>query len=354
MRVAFVSMETTRQNDTAGARRFERIARTLADRNHDVRLFCGQFWNEYSDEFLDDGLRYRGVTLGTAPTSFLARLPALLAAYRPDVIHVRPSPAKQVLAAVAGGALARAPVVVEWYGDEDVPEDSRVLSQALERPDRIITPSELVRTQVRERGAPDETTTVVPESIDFSRIEETDPDTDSDIVYARHLDSDANLDDFLLGLAELRTRDWRASIIGDGPLRSEYEQEASKLRIDDRVEFLGSCDRETRIGIYRGAHVFVQTAYREYFPRELLWALACGCVGIVEYQADSSAHELIENYERSFRVTNPQQLADAISDASGYEQLASDEHWLTYDHGEVIERYLDIYRELQQTVGVVS
>ena len=112
-------------------------------------------------------------------------------------------------------------------------------------------------------------------------------------------------------------------------------------------------DREERLSIYRGAHAFVQTAFQEFFATELLWALACGCVGIVEYQAESSAHELIESYERSFRVTNPQQLADAIRDAGRFDRLTVDDTWERYDREQVLERYVDAYRRLTDEFGYI-
>ena len=353
MRVAFVAIETTHQSDSRGNRRFERIARKLAEDGHEVTVFCGQWWDDYTDETVVDGLRYRGVTLGTALTSFVARLPALLATYRPDVIHVRPIPPQQVLAALTGGKLARTPVVVEWFGDE-LTADDRFVRQVVNRPQRLITPSELVRTEVRELGADGDLTRVIPESIDFSRVESVDPADEVDVVYGHPLDGTANLDDLLLGLAEMRTRDWRATIVGDGPLREEYEREVQKLRIDDRVSFVGDCDRDTRLSIYRGAHVFVQTAHREQFASELLWALACGCIGIVEYQAESSAHELIENYERSYRVTSPQQLAQAIVDAAEFDHLTIDETWRSYDHEHVLDHYVEEYEALQADAGLLG
>jgi len=346
MRVAFVAMETSRQHDTPGTRRLERVARLLAERGHDVTVFCGQWWDSYEDEMVVDGVRYRAVTLGTATSSFFARLPVLLARYRPDVVHTRPTPSNQVIASVIGSKAARSPLVVEWYGTEELDPDERATRWAATKPRRVVTPSEFVRTAVRELGATDDRTCVIPESIDFSAIEAVDSAEEVDVAYAHPLDGSANVDDLLLGLAELRERDWSATIIGEGPRREEYEAEVAKLRIDDRVEFAGACDRAERLGIYRAAHAFVQTAYREVFATELLWALACGCIGIVEYQAESSAHELIENYDRSYRVTDPKGLADAIVDAGEFDRLTVDETWLAYDHDEVLEEYLDLYRAL--------
>jgi glycosyltransferase involved in cell wall biosynthesis len=352
MRVAFVSEKTVFHRVTEGRERLHRIATSLAERGHEVTVFCAQWWDGYEEQKERDGVTYQGVTVAPARTSFLSPTPALVAMARPDVVHATPEPPEQVLAAALGGTLARAPLVVEWYGDEDVP-DNRLGRQAATTPARVITPSELVRTHVRERGATGDQTQVIPESIDMETVREVDPDDSADIVYARYLDEEANVENLLLGLAELRQRDWSATIIGDGPRREAIEDQATDLRIDDRVTFAGDLLRQERVALYKGAHTFVQTAYREQFATELLWALACGCVGIVEYQAESSAHELIETYERSFRVTDDQELADAIVEAGQFERMSVDEDLASYDHSRVLERYLSWYRELQEVHGVL-
>jgi glycosyltransferase involved in cell wall biosynthesis len=347
MRVALVAMETAHHRDTRGTRRFDRLARQLADGGHDVTVFCAQWWDEDETVREEDGVRYRGVTLGPALTSFCARLPLLLGGHRPDVVHAAAAPPAQVLAASAGGTLAQAPLVVEWFGDEGLDPDARLTNRAVREPAAILTPSEMVRTEVRELGADDGSVRVIPESIEFEAVAAVEPGDPVDVVFAHPLEDSANIENFLLGLAELRDRGWRATVIGDGPHRDEYETQAAELRIDDRIRFVGECDREERLAIYRGAHAFVQTAYREQFPTELLWALACGCVGIVEYQARSSAHELIENYERSFRVTDPQELADAIVSAGEYNRLTADDTWAEYDHAAVRQEYVEAYDWLQ-------
>ncbi|MCU4719362.1 glycosyltransferase family 4 protein [Halapricum hydrolyticum] len=352
MRVAFVSMETTHHDERPGTRRFERLARLLAERGHDVTVFCARTWDGERETATDAGVIYRGVTDAPAPTSFALRLPWALARFDPDVIHALPTPASQVVAANVGGTLSRAPLVVEFFGDTD-PSESRWAGRALSVPDRIVTPSEMVRTELREHGVADDRLLTLPESIDMELVRSVEPTNDVDVAFAHPLDETANVKSLLLGLAELRDRDWSATIIGDGPAREEYEQEVEDLRIGDRVEFVGECSREERLSIYRGAHAFVQTAYREQFATELLWALAAGCVGIVEYQAESSAHELIENYDRGYRVTTPQQLADAIVDAGEFEHLTVDDSWAEYDHGTVLESYLQLYRDLQDEYGVL-
>jgi glycosyltransferase involved in cell wall biosynthesis len=143
----------------------------------------------------------------------------------------------------------------------------------------------------------------------------------------------------------LRTQSWRAAIIGDGPARATAEETAAELRIDDRVEFLGDLPPEEFVPILKGARVFAQTAAEEPFATDLLWALACGCVGLVEYQAGSSAHELVEGDGYGRRVTSPQELADAIADAADDPHRTYREGFEAYDHDAVLDRYLDAYRD---------
>jgi len=351
MRVAVVAMETSHFRDTEGRRHLQSLAESLAAAGHDVSVFCSQWWGGSATQFEPDDVTYRAVTVDPAEASFCTRLPALLARHRPDVVHAYPSPSSVLRAAKAGAKLARAPLVTEWYGDH-LETDGPVSDRALGVPDQFVTPSELVQTRLWEAGGPTDATTVVPESIDFDLVREVEPAEEVDVVYAHPLDESANIESLFLGLAELRQKGWAATVVGDGPERATYEQAAADLRIDDRVEFVGACDRERRLAIYKGAQVFVQTAWREYFATELLWALACGCIAVVEYQAESSAHELVEHRDRDFRVTTPQEIADAIVESAGMDHRTIDESLAEYDHAAVIEQYEALYERLVDDYGL--
>jgi glycosyltransferase involved in cell wall biosynthesis len=345
MRIAFASLRTSRHADGPGTRRFERVARTLSKLGHEVTLFCGQFWNDYTDEWVEDGLRYRGVTLGTAPASFATRLPALLARYGPDVVHVRQGSSRGVLAALSGARLARVPLVAEYV--REAPAGGRLAGLAARAPDHVVTPSDLVWADARESGTDPERLSVVPQSVDYDLLESVEPAEDVDIVCTHRLDDSANLEDVLLALAELRWRDWRAVVVGEGPRRAAYEQTAEELRIGDKVEFVGELDLKRRIALYRGAHVFVHTATEERFATELLRALACGCVGVVEYQEHSSAPELVKSDPRGIRISEPWDLGAAIAGAADHDRLDLDERWRSHENAAIAERYLDTYAGLE-------
>ncbi|MFW5963967.1 MAG: glycosyltransferase [Natronomonas sp.] len=344
MRIAVVFRRPPPQSDRDGALRLRRLARRFAARGHEVRVYCLGWWGSDTRQFELDGVVYESVTFETPPL-FFSRVPGLLARHRPDVVLTSASPPGAVVSARIGGTLARAPVVCEWFGDEPGVERSPWTGAAARVPTQVVTPSELQRTRVREFGATEANTTVVPQSIDFSLVDDTDAAERRDVVYARRLDEDANLESLLLALAELRGEDgWTATVIGDGPERADYERQARDLGLADRIEFVGECDREQRVAIYRGAHAFVQTARRALFAEELLWALAAGCVGIVEYQGDSSAHELVERRERGIRVTDMEALDDAIEEAWSYGFQDIDESFRSFDHAAVVDDYLELFR----------
>ena len=96
---------------------------------------------------------------------------------------------------------------------------------------------------------------------------------------------------------------------------------------------------------YRAADAFAQTARSERFAGELLWALAAGCVGVVEYQADSSAHELLAGHDRGVRVTESEALDDALLEAWERPTRDVDEQFRHYDHAAVAGDYIELFRE---------
>ncbi|WP_254537411.1 glycosyltransferase family 4 protein [Halomarina litorea] len=347
MRIALVVPDSQGWRSRGSARESERsrvLAERLAADGHEVRVFCTQFWPGYEQVLRHEGVAYHGVTVAPARTSFTARLPALLARYGPDVVQTAPRPASVVLGARAGARLARSPLVVGWT--DEVPPGGRLARRAATAPDGALVPSELVGRRVMEYGTPDDRVRRVPQAVDCERVRAVDPDPTYDVVAATPLDEDANLDSLLLALAELRDRDWSALVVGSGAGRAGVADQLDSLRIADRVTLAGDLSRDERLAYYRGAHVFVQTRRHVSFARELLWVLVAGCVGVVEYQGGSSAHELVERRERGVRVTSPEELEAVIAGASDRERRDYDPTFERYDWERVLAEHLEFYREL--------
>jgi len=345
MRVAFVSLLAPGHGDTPARERTRRVARGLAARGHEVAWLCARWWGGEHDAFEEDGIEYRSVTTDPSPTAFAARLPAALRRVDPDVVHAVNSPPTPGLGATVAGTVTRTPVVVDWWRDHpaDAARRYRLLARSA---DGVTTPSRTTKTRVREHGADGDDVRVVPESVDFDVVESAGVDDRFDAVYARRLDRHANVETFLLGLAELRGRDWTAAVVGDGPERERVEATARDLRIDDRVSFLGDLPRRERVELYKGTHVVAATATWETFATELLWALACGCVALVEYQADSSAHELVEGRERGRLVTSPAEFADEFVAVGDLERKPIEREFASYGRDAVLDRYVETYRGL--------
>lgn len=351
MRVAVVSFETVDHRDTETSRRLQRIIDLLLAKGHDVHVCCAQYWDGDLVRFNRNEVTYHGVSSDTdSRRQFCLRLPGVLARIAPDVVHVNATPPAAALAARSGAALTRAPMVLEVYGHGGVSETWHH-RRAARWADRVVTPSHMVRTWVRELGVSEADVTVVANPIDVDRVLEVEPAEQTDVVTATPLDEDANLESLFLALAEHRDREWSATVVGDGPERGTYEAVAADLRIDDRLTFAGDCSREERLAIYRGAHVFVQTATHCVFPTEMIWALAAGCVGVVEYQTESCAHEFVEGWDRGFRATNDEELAAAILAAGDLERRDFDDQFSSYDSTRITDRYLSMYRQLINASG---
>jgi glycosyltransferase involved in cell wall biosynthesis len=352
VRVAFVSMTTAHHGADRRAGRLQAVAERLAARGHDVTLCCAQWWDGDHPTFDYEGVTYRRVTAEHAPRAFVTKLPFVLNSVRPEIVHVATQPRLAAPAAKAAGRLRRTPVVGAWWShpNDGTPPWRRRL--AARSPDHVLVPSRTVGTTVRECGADADDVEVIPDSVDMPGIRSAPVDTRTDIVYARSLDEHANVEEFLLALAELRQREWRATVIGDGPARPDAARTARDLRIDDRVVFLGALDSAEQVPILKGAHVFAQTATWTPFATNLLRALACGCVGVVEYQTDSAAHELVEGDPRGSLVTSPEELAAKIVDAAEQERWTVNEAYAPYDHAAVLDRYVDCYERTVDDYGL--
>ncbi|MFC7098044.1 glycosyltransferase family 4 protein [Halobaculum marinum] len=351
MRVAVVSMDTVWTRDRPATRRTRRVARGLAARGHEVHCLCAQWWGGDLDQFEDEGVEYHAVTDGQAAGSFRSKLPFALRSLSPDVVHAVSVPPGHVTTAQTAAKVLRVPVVLDWWERDPERGSDRQYRKAASRADRVLTPSETVRTAVREHGAGDADVQVIPESIDFELVRSAGVDDRFDAVWARDLDGDANVGEFLLALAELRDRDWTAAVVGDGPARADAERMAADLRIDDRVTFLGDLTPAEFVPVLKGSHVFAQTATYEPFATELLWALACGCVGIVEYQAGSSAHELVEGLDRGRLVTTPQELADEIVACGTLPEWETNDGFAGFDHDDVHSEWVDCYEAVVDDYG---
>jgi glycosyltransferase involved in cell wall biosynthesis len=106
--------------------------------------------------------------------------------------------------------------------------------------------------------------------------------------------------------------DWRLALVGDGPLADELKEQASKLGVEDSVDWVGHVSDP--FPLLRGAKFFVMTSRFEGTPNALLEAMACGLPAVVS-NASPGPCELIGTDENRAGLIVPVEDANATADA---------------------------------------
>jgi len=86
------------------------------------------------------------------------------------------------------------------------------------------------------------------------------------------------VDVLLNSLVVLTNRNWRLKIVGEGDLRTSYENLAKHLKLDKQIEFVGKLGGPELIRAYQNSDLFILPSINsnEAFGLVLIEALACG------------------------------------------------------------------------------
>lgn len=85
--------------------------------------------------------------------------------------------------------------------------------------------------------------------------------------------------DVLLGaLLITESKNWKLKIVGEGNLKSQYQETAKNLKLDKQIEFLGKLSDPELIRVYQNADLLILPSINsnEAFGLVLIEALACG------------------------------------------------------------------------------
>lgn len=123
----------------------------------------------------------------------------------------------------------------------------------------------------REYRVPQDRFFIFPNAVDCLQFAERERATDPHLVLAVTRlsagDRRKNIDVLIDAIAELKSRGSpaRLAVIGDGALRAELEYQVDRLRLRDRVEFLGRVTDAELASMYARAAVFALPSSKEGF-----------------------------------------------------------------------------------------
>jgi len=159
----------------------------------------------------------------------------------------------------------------------------------------------------------------------------------------------------LEALGALRGRDWRLSILGDGPEAQSWRAAAAKAGVEDRITWCGMQPRDRALEVMREAHVLLHSSLKEGTPHVVLEALALGvpvichdACGMGTAVTDSCGIKISMNNPRASiagfrqalqRVLDEPELIERLS--RGAIQRASELSWQSN-----IDRYSQAYETL--------
>jgi glycosyltransferase involved in cell wall biosynthesis len=106
-------------------------------------------------------------------------------------------------------------------------------------------------------------------------------------LFVGRLQAQKNLGWLLTRLAALKDQPWELHVVGDGPLREEWQRLAETLDIAGRVQWHGWLPREHVRSFYQNSHALAQPSLYEGMANTVLEAMACG-LGIVASDAPAN------------------------------------------------------------------
>jgi glycosyltransferase involved in cell wall biosynthesis len=111
-------------------------------------------------------------------------------------------------------------------------------------------------------------------------------------------------------LAVERLPDWSLRIVGDGKMRGELVQQASRLEIEDQVTFAPFS--EDPFSLYSECGVFVLSSRFEGLPFVLIEAMTCGAA-CISFDCPNGPREVIKNGVNGVLV--PAEKVEALANA---------------------------------------
>jgi 1,2-diacylglycerol 3-alpha-glucosyltransferase len=190
-----------------------------------------------------------------------------------------------------------------------------------DRSDFIIAPSQKIKEYLQKDCRITKPVEVIGTGIDLKSFENIDPKIfrqqymfdvkDKILLFAGRLGKEKNIDFLLQVLANIKNNQIKLLLIGDGPEKDTLKDLAKKMKIENRVIFLGYINREKIPYALSTSDVFVFTSKTETQGLVLLEAAAAGKPIVAIH--DTAIEEYVHNNINGFiSETNPKIFAQKI------------------------------------------
>ena len=284
----------------------------------------------------------------------IKQLRNIIAAYKPDVIHVHQANSYGYITAKANKG--KIPQVLTIWGSDVLllPNKSsvhrRMVQKALKGGDKITADAGFIEKNVTELIGDNDFTTA-NFGIDLPALD-IDLEKKENIIYSNRLHNDLyNIDAVINGFAEFyqNHKDWKLVIAGRGNNTDSLKQLAASLLPNSAYKFIGFVDYDTNMEYYQRASAYISIPSSDGTSVSLLEAMASGAIPIV---SDLPAnHEWITSGKNG--IISEGNVAKAL-EAS----LKLDLVYLAAENNAIIEKkatkkanrkiFLKIYKELRK------
>lgn len=130
------------------------------------------------------------------------------------------------------------------------------------------------------------------------------------LINVGRMDQNKNQILLLRAMALIPDKDFELLLIGDGPEIDRLKAEADRLRLSDRVRFLGF--QKNPFKFLKSSDIFVLSSLREGYPNVLAQAKHFG-LSIVSTDCPTGPREILSDWKQSLLVNaNPEEMAEAI------------------------------------------
>ncbi len=248
---------------------------------------------------------------------FLLSLPHLTS-FKPDIIHIH-SPLYLMHAAFARFVLG-ARVCMTFHGTDILRiKKSAVLRKLI----RLIGDEFFYVSRAMEpvlgSFLPEEKLYYTPNGVDTERFKNLGLKREKLVVAVGSLRWQKGYEYLIEAFSMLKDKDYRLTIIGDGPLRDKIEELIEVRGLENRVTLAGRRNHEEIVRILNRASIYVLSSVTEGFPKALVEAMACGTAVVATDVG--SCREIIRNAGIIVEPRNAEALYEALETLVGDEKL---------------------------------